>query len=189
MGAGSQMVPTAERQGSIAANLVIRQHWHVEAFDRDGNLKWQDSFDNLVVTEGLTDILEQYYNGTAYTAVHYVGLTAGTPSFAAGDTMASHGGWTEVVEYTNTGGSPESNIRALFTPAAAAAASIDNSAAKAVFDIIASMTVGGAFLTTDITKGGTSGTLVGGNAFTGGDRSLSAGDTLNVTVTASMTSS
>ncbi|GAG46997.1 unnamed protein product, partial [marine sediment metagenome] len=27
------------------------------------------------------------------------GLTDGTPTPAAGDTMASHGGWTEVVAY------------------------------------------------------------------------------------------
>jgi hypothetical protein len=43
--------------------------------------------------------------------------------------------------------------------------------------------VAGAFLTTDNTKGGTAGTLFSASDFTGGDRLLQSGDTLNVTYT------
>lgn len=187
MGTGQLSAASMIAAEAIHAKALLRQHWDLECY-RGGELLWRDGFTNLVVNEGLTDILEQYYNGAAYTAAHFVGLTDGTPTFAAGDTMSSHAGWVEVVEYQAQIGSPSAGVRAPYTPAAAASQSINNSAAKAIFDIVAGMTVGGAFLSTDGTKGGTSGTLVGGNAFTGGDRTLAAGDTLNVTVTASMTS-
>ncbi len=172
-----------------AARVNVNHHFHIEAFDSAGKLKWTEDFDNLVVNEGLDDYLEQYYNGSAYTAVHFVGLTDGTPTFAAADTMSSHAGWVEVVEYQADEGSPSASVRPAYVPAAAASQSLSNIASKAVFNIVSGMTVGGAFLTTASDKSGTSGTLVGGNVFTLGDRVLANGDTLNVTVTASMTSS
>ena len=70
-----------------------------EAYDPDGNLKWIEVVPNLVVDEGLNDILDKYYKGSSYTAEHWVGLTDGSPSFAAGDTMSGHGGWSEVTAY------------------------------------------------------------------------------------------
>jgi hypothetical protein len=68
--------------------------------------------------------------------------------------------------------------------------SVDNSANKATYSINAdSTTVGGCGLCTDDTKSGATGTLYGGGAFTGGNRELNDGDTLNVTVTASASAS
>jgi len=62
--------------------------------------------------------------------------------------------------------------------------SVDNSGAPEVFTISANDTViGGAFLSTTATKGGTVDTLYGGGAFTAGDKTLDDGDTLTVTVT------
>lgn len=162
-------------------NEVVKtkhQHiFHVRCFDKDGKLKWEDTIENTVVNVGLDDILDKYYKGTSYTAAHYVGLTDGTPTFAAGDTMASHSGWAEVTAYSEAS-------RPQFQPGTVSGQSVDNSANKASYSINASATIGGAFLTTDNTKGGTAGTLVGGGAFSGGDKSLSSGDTLEVTVTA-----
>jgi hypothetical protein len=60
---------------------------------------------------------------------------------------------------------------------------VDNSASKAQFSINATATIGGAFIVTNSTKGGTTGILYGGGAFTEGNRSVVNGDTLNVTVT------
>ena len=61
-------------------------------------------------------------------------------------------------------------------------ASVDNAAAKASFDINGSTTIFGAFVTTNSTKGGTSGTLYGAADFAA-SRAVISGDTLNVTVT------
>lgn len=150
--------------------------YKIECFDDQGNLKWVEENNNLVVNQGLDDILDKYFKGSAYTSAHYVGLTDGTPTIAASDTMASHAGWVEVTDYTE-------GTRQSLTLGAVSGQSVDNSASKAVFNINATVTIGGAFLSTNNTKGGTTGTLYGVVAFSGGDRSAVSGDTLNVTVT------
>lgn len=158
--------------------INLEDVFFVECYDKDGNLKWKDTIENLVVDEGLTDSLDKYFKGSAYTAAHYCGLTGGTPTFAATDTMASHAGWTEVTAYTDA-------TRPQITWGTAASGSIDNSASKVSITINADgTTVGGAFICTDDTKGGTSGILYGGGAFSAGDKTLSNGDTLNITITA-----
>lgn len=153
--------------------------WTLEAFDKNGNPKWTQEFKNTVVNTGLNDALDKWLKGSGYTAAFYVGLTDGTPTVNAADTMASHAGWTEVTAY-------DESTREVLTLGSVSSQSVDNSASKASFTISTnSTTIGGAFLTTDSTKGGTSGTLISAGAFTGGDKTLDDGDTLNVTVTIS----
>lgn len=157
----------------------------VECFDKDGNLKWVAETPNLVVNVGL-----QYMAGTALTSTAqittwYVGLygSGSTNSPAAGDTMSSHAGWTEVVAYSES-------TRPTATFAAATNANpsvVTNTASKAVFTINGTTTVGGAFLTSNNTKGGTTGTLFSAADFQSpGDRSVVNGDILNVTYTFSL---
>ena len=151
--------------------------FEIECFAPDGTLKWKESFENLVPNVMLDDILNVVFKGGTATTTWYVGITNGTPSFAAGDTMASHVGWTENQNYT------EAN-RVTLTLGTVSGQSVDNSASKAAFSINTNgQTLGGAFITSDNTKGGTTGTLGGGGAFSGGDKSADSGDTLNVTVT------
>ena len=146
-------------------------------FDFTPYIKWYEDFTNLVVNEGLDDNLDKYFKGSAYTAAFYVGLTDGTPTVAAGDTMASHAGWVEVEDYDEA-------ARQTLTLGTVASQSVDNSASKATFTINAnSTTIGGAFVTTSSTKGGTTGTLYGAGAFSAGDKTLDDDDTLDVTVT------
>ena len=155
----------------------------VECFDKFGNSKWKDTIKNLVVNVGLDDALDKYLKGSTYTAAHYVGLTDGTPTVAAADTMASHVGWTEVVAYDEA-------VRQTATWGSVSGQSVDNSASKAIFTISTNATtIGGCFLTTDDTKNGGAGTLYGGGAFTAGDKLLDDNDVLNVTVTATAAAS
>lgn len=137
---------------------------------------WEVESPNLVVTVGLNDSLDKHFKASSYTAAWYVGLVSGTPTFAAADTMASHAGWFEVLPYA--GARPTLTLGSV-----TGTGSIDNSANKAVYSINATMVVGGAFVNTLPTAGQTSGTLYGGAAFSGGNRSVASGDTLNVTVT------
>ena len=157
----------------------------VTCYDKDGNLKWEAQSHNLVVTVGL-----QYMCGTALTSVAqittwYIGLygagASNTP--AAGDTMASHAGWTEVTAYSQA-----TRPQAVFGTATTADPSvISNSASVAVFSINGTTTVGGAFLTSNNTKGGTTGILFSAADFQSpGDRAVVSGDTLNVTYTFSL---
>ena len=156
--------------------ITFENHYIVECIGPDGKLKWTNEFDNLVTNEGLNDNLDKYLKGSTYTAAFYVGLTDGTPTVNAADTMSSHAGWTEVTDYS------ESTREALVL-GTVASQSVDNSASKASYSINATATVGGAFITTVSTKGGTTGVLYGVGAFSGGDKSVDNGDTLNVTVT------
>jgi hypothetical protein len=154
--------------------------FHFKCFDKDGKLKWEDSAKNLVVNVGLQDMNTQYFKGSSYTAAWYIGLVDGPNSgntYAAGDTLASHAGWTE-----NTGYSGSNRITATFGTATTADPSvIDNSGSVAVFAITGTATIAGAFLTDVQSKASTSGLLFSVSAFTGGDRAVISGDTLNVT--------
>ena len=165
-----------EKGAGISPGLGFSTHYEIECFGADGTLKWVEEFDNLVVNVGLDDNLDKYFKGSAYTAAFYVGLTDEAPvTVAAGDTMATHAGWNEAVPYSDAN-------RPTLALGTVSGQSVDNSASKAVFNINATDTVGGAFLTTDNTKSGTSGTLYGGGAFAA-DKSVTSGDTLNVTIT------
>lgn len=161
----------------INEKLGMSSIYTFECYDKDGNLKWKDENHNTVVNVGLDDVLDKYFKGSAYTAGFYVGLTDGTPTVAAGDTMASHAGWVEVTAYTE-------GARQTLTLGSVSSQSVSNTASKATFSINANTTViGGAFLCTNSTKGGTTGTLYGAAALSAGDKSLDSGDTLQVTVT------
>ena len=159
--------------------------YHIECHDKDGNLKWSADSKNLVVNAGLA-----YMAGTALTSVTqittwYIGLygagASNTP--AAGDTMASHAGWTEVVPYSNA-----TRVAATFVTATTANPSVvTNSASPATFNINATSTVGGAFLTSGSAKNGTTGTLFSAADFSApGDRSVVSGDIISVTYTFSL---
>ena len=145
--------------------------------DPEGNVKWIERNHNIVTTAGLNDVIDVYLRNQTQTASWFVGLTDGTPTVAAGDTMSSHAGWTEVTAY-------DESVRQTLTLAAASSGSASNSASVATFTISTnSTTIGGAFITSDSTKSGTSGTLFSVAAFTGGDKSADDGDTLEVTAT------
>jgi hypothetical protein len=157
----------------------------VQCFDSEGNLKWSEENHNLVVNVGLKDMNDKYFTGSAYTAGWFIGLYGAGASNnpAAGDTMASHAGWTEVTDYTEA-----TRPAATFAAATTADPSvITNSASVAVFSIDDTVTVGGAFLTSNSTKGGTTGTLFSASDFASpGDRAVVSGDVINVTYTFSL---
>ena len=167
--------------GSASAGGVYR----IECRDKDGNLKWTAESHNLVVNVGLQDMNDKYFSGSSYTATWYIGLygAAATNTPSASDTAASHGGWTEVVPYSNA-----TRPACSFGSATNANPSvISNSASPAQFNINATATVGGAFLISDNTKSGTTGILFSASDFQApGDRAVTSGDILNVTYTFSL---
>lgn len=156
--------------------------YRVECRDKDGNLKWTAESSNLVVNVGLQDMNTKYFTGSSYTAAWYLGLygSAASNNPAASDTASSHGGWTEITPYSNA-----TRPACTFGSATTADPSvISNTLSPAQFNINATATVGGAFLISNSTKGGSTGTLFSASDFQSpGDRSVTSGDTLNVTYT------
>lgn len=157
----------------------------VQCFDKDGLLKWEAASHNLVVNVGLQDMNAKYFTGSSYTATWYLGLygAAASNNPADTDTMSSHAGWTEVTAYSQA----TRPVCTFGTPTTADPSVATNSASPATYSINATTTVGGAFLTTNSTKGGTTGTLFSAADFSSpGDRSVVSGDTLTVTYTFSL---
>ena len=174
---GDRMSAEVIRGSSLAEDVNLRGRYLVECVGPDGTVKWTDEIINLVTNVGEDDILDKYFKGSAYTAAHYVGLISSSPTPAETDTMSSHGVWTEITAYSET-------VRQTLTMGTVSGQSVDNSASKASFSINGTATVGGAFVCTDNAKSGTAGVLYSAGAFTGGDKSVTSGDTLNVTYTA-----
>lgn len=157
----------------------------VECYDREGALKWVAESDNLVVNVGLQYMAGAALTSTAQITSWYLGLygAASSNNPAAGDTMSSHSGWTEVTAYSEA-------TRPAATFAAATNANpsvVTNTASKATFSINGSTTVGGAFLTSNDTKSGTTGTLFSAADFSApGDRAVISGDVITLTYTFSL---
>jgi len=178
--AGGLIAGTKASEGAKATGKYV-----VECFDKDGNLKWVAETPNLVVNVGLQYMAGVALTSTAQSTTWYLGLygAASSNNPAAGDTMATHGGWTEVTDYSEA-----NRPTASFAAATNANPSVvTNTASKAVFTINATTTVGGAFLVNNNTKGGSTGTLFSAADFQSpGDRSVVSGDILNVTYTFSL---
>jgi len=147
--------------------------FRIKCYDKHGNLKWEDTAKNLVTTVGLQHILDILFTSDTQVDPWYIGLTSATPSPAAGDTMASHAGWTEFTNYDET-------VRQTFVDARTGQ-QVDNDGNEAAFTISTdSSSIGGAFLVSDSTKSGSTGTLLCCAAFTGGNKSADDNDTLEV---------
>jgi hypothetical protein len=167
-------------QASAKAGGVYK----VQCVGADGQVKWEEEMQNLVVNQGLQSMVSVYLDGATQITTWYLGLITGPGSgttIAAGDTLASHAGWTE---FTNYSGNRKT---ATFGTATTADPSVlNNSASPASFVISgAGGTVAGAFLTS--VDSGTSGTLFSASDFQSpGDRVVVSGDTLNVSYTFSL---
>ena len=150
--------------------------WTMVAKDSQGNTKWSDEGKNLIVNTGLDYLLEN----DIVASTLYIGLTDASPTVAAGDTMASHAGWTEVTAY-------DESARPAWGQGAASGG-VTTNATAATFTASGTTNVGGGFLTTVATKGGTTGTLFSVKAATEGNRALVAADTLDVTISLTVSS-
>ena len=157
--------------------------YSVECVGADGQIKWVDTFHNLVMNEGVQDMNTRYFKGTAYTAAFYLGLVTGPGSgttYISGNTLASHAGWVENTSYTGA-----RKVVTFGTATTANPSVITNSAAPSSFVMSAPATIAGAFVCT--VSSGSAGVLFSAGDFTGGDKIVDSGDTLNVTYTFSLT--
>lgn len=79
--------------------LGFRNFWHIRHLDKDHNLLWEDTFPNLVVTEGLTNVLDVHFcSGTQITG-WYILIFSSDSTPAAGWTYANIG--TNFTEFTS----------------------------------------------------------------------------------------
>ena len=177
MKTGNQVGANLEAGAGLSDGARLSSVYRFECFGVDGNLKWMEEVPNIVVTAGLNELLDKTFKASGFTAAWYVGLVdnASFSAYAAGDIMSSHAGWLESTAYSNAN-------RPTLTLGSISGGSVNNSAAKASFNINATATIKGAFVVNENTKGGSTGTLYSEASFSA-NRSVISGDTLNVTVT------
>lgn len=113
--------------------------------------EWRDH--NLVVDEGLNHLLNVALNAATQIGTWYLGIFEGNYTPVASVTAATiTANSTECIAYTEA-------TRPTYVEAASTAKSITNSASKGTFTFNATKTIYGAFLVSNSTKSGTTGTL------------------------------
>lgn len=153
-----------------------------ELLDANGERLWKTTFPNGVTDAGINDNESVCFDGGTQKPNWYFGLinNSGFSALAASDTMSSHAGWTESTDYSE-------GVRQEWAPSAPASRVITNST-PAAFSINTTVTIKGAFLVSNSTKGGTSGILWSTGLFSVA-QSLINGQTLRLTYTLTGTSS
>lgn len=175
--------------GSIGEATLLKGTFVAECYGADGQLKWRDEFHNTVVTVGKNQMLDAALGGSSYSVTGpYMGLISSTSysSISAGDTMASHAGWLEA---GNANAPTYSGTRKTAAWSSASGGSKSLSAALS-FAITGTGTIKGAFMVYGSAAtnaiDGTVGTLFSAGLFTGGDRAVINGDTVNVSYSVSL---
>jgi hypothetical protein len=197
-GFGDQATIALNAGANANETVGIEGFYEVKCHDKDGNLKWEESFPNLVNAVGKELMLNTLLrtSGTYTTVGPFLGLIGGaSPTFGTGsDTMTSHAGWTEFTAYT-VGGSAVRGT-AVFAAASSSGSTPSNvttSAATSVTYTITGVggTISGCFLVTGSgavsTQSNTSGVLYSAGAFTTA-KITTAGDTVAVTYSTTATS-
>lgn len=145
---------------------------------RDGKVIGVVEGFNIIVNAGKNSLLGIMFHADTQITAWYIGLVdnSGWTAFAAADTAGSHSGWTESTAYSD-------GTRQAWSVGAASGQAITNGTA-ATFNINGTATLKGIFVISNSTKGGTTGTLWNGVAFSS-TISVTNGDQLKVTYSVS----
>ena len=158
--------------------IGLKGHFTIKHLDKNNVLKGEYNFPNGIVDEGLEHLLDVGFHAEAATATWYIGLVdnAGWTAWSDSDLMNAHAGWAECVSYAAA-------TRPEWTEGAASTRAITN-AVTVDFAINDTEVLKGIFITSNNTKGGTTGILWSTAAFTS-TVSVENGDTFKVTYTIS----
>ena len=155
-----------------------RFEYEFKHYNIHGDLMWHIKEHNIVMNQGLQNAIDTCLLGTAPETDFYFELANGSPTFAAGDTPASHGGWTENQTYTEGTRQVWNGVRS--------GQSVGNSASPAVVTITSSSTFGGSALVSNNVKGNNAdGVMFSGVVASQGNQTLGTGTlTSTYTITA-----
>lgn len=172
-------------------------NYFVQCFDSNGNLKWEDTIENVVCTEGKNSALTSVFKGVSFTQVAVMGLIGNTTYSApvagntagAINTTGSANNWNEATSAVSATRKDLTTSNQFGTPSAG---SVSTSAQA--FAITGTDTINGCFVLIKNAAGtapttavaNQNGALWSAGAFTGGAKAVSSGDTLNVTYTTSL---
>lgn len=162
----------------------LEGRYSVTCIGADGKLKWSAEFPNTVVVVGKDLALDTILAGTGYTVTGpYMFLisNSGFSAVSSSDTMSSHSGWAESTCYSGS--------RPTCAWSSASAGSKSLSAALS-FSVTSTDTIVGVGIVfgsgASSTVSNTGGTLFSAGQFTGGNKGVANGDTLNVSYSISV---
>ena len=176
----------------IGEQMRAAGRYFAECFDKDGNLKWRDEIINTVMTEGKNVVLDQALAGSSYSVTGpYMGLISSS-SYSAissadvGTQINGTNGWKEAGG-TNAPTYSGNRKTCAWSSAAAGAKALSSALS---FSITGTGTIKGCFIVFFTgavnTKDDAHGTLLSAGLFSGGDRAVLSGDTVNVSYTLSL---
>jgi hypothetical protein len=181
---GDSFGASASYGGGSLENVGLEGVYVATCYGADGIEKWSDTVENLTTNVGRASLNDAYLGNTAAGAI-VMGLK-GTGSAAYTDTQASHAGWLEVgatnaPTYSGTRKTPA------FSASTSANPAVKATSAAVVFSMTGSGTVAGAFINVggSATIDNTTGVLFSAGDFTAGSKTVTSGDTINVTYTLS----
>ena len=181
---GDVTAATASFGGGSAENVGLEGVYVATCFDANGVEKWSDVVENLTTNVGRASLNDAYLGNTAAGAI-VMGLK-GTGTAAYADTQSSHATWDEVgganaPTYSGTRKTPA------FSSSTSANPAVKSTSSAVVFSMTSSGTVAGAFINVggSSTNDSTTGTLLSIGQFTAGSKTVTSGDTINVTYTLS----
>ncbi len=183
---GDTVDATVVRGAGQTEAVGLEGVYTAECYDAQGNLKWSDNIKNITTNVGRAAMNDAYLGNTAGGAI-VMGLK-GAGTAVVGDTQASHGSWLEVglanaPTYTGNRKTPTFSASTTANPA------VKSTSAAVVFAMTSSGTVAGAFINVagSATVDNTTGILFSAGDFTAGSKTVTSGDTINVTYTLSAT--
>jgi len=146
---------------------------------RNGKVIGEYDFHNDITNQGKDALLNIMFNGATQIPAWYVGLinNSGYTALAAGDTHASHSGWTESSDYDEA-------TRPAWTEGAASGQVITN-AAPVVFTISATVGIRGIFIASIDTKGSTGAATLWATALFSANLPVIDDDVLRITYSVS----
>ena len=163
------------------SNVVgIGGTFFVECYDKYGNKKWEENFNNAWTNAGLLWLMQRSFKDSKPSDLtFYMGLIDTGASLANSDVMNSHAGWTENINYSETSRPLWDNADP--TESAGIVSSLNSVRTEFTCDTN-SQTINGAFLTSGSAKSGTAGTLLVTGSFAS-EQELNDDDVLKVQYT------
>ena len=192
---GDHAVATLQANAKIPEGMGIEGWYHVVCRDKDGNVKWEEEFPNLVVAVGKQLMLDTLLKGSSYSVTGpYLGLLNASITPAATDTMSTIVPSKEFTAYTVGGSAVRGTaVFASSTSTGSIPSNVTSSTATAVTYTITGSggTVYGCFLVLGTgasnAQSNTSGTLYSEGNFSTA-KTTTSGDTVSVTYSTTCTS-
>lgn len=180
------------RGGPIEESAKAEGFYTVECRGPDGKIKWTDTIINTVMTEGKNVLLDQALAGSSYSVTGpYMGLISSSSysAIAASDVGTQINGTNAWKEAGGSNAPTYTGNRKTCVWSSASAGAKALSAALS-YAITGTGTIKGCFIvffTSAVnTKDDAHGTLLSAGLFSGGDRAVLSGDTVNVSYTLSV---